>query len=529
MALTSWRRTRCAVLVGAAVLLVPAVIAAAGLSEAERRGKRIYIEGRGRGPISAYLVGPRLSAPGSAFPCANCHLGEGPGVKEGGVQAADIRHATLTKAFEGVRPSGRAHPPYADGDLERAVAFGADPGGNALHEAHPRYAMSPDDLADLVAYLKIVGREPVPGVTEREVRVGVLLPDRGPLAEAGNAVTRLLRGYFDEVNARGGLFRRALTLVPVLFDPAREDSVTAAVREVVEEENLFCLLANVGVPPDHESLKALSAAQVPVIAPLQVALDGGYGADRYTFHVWASIRDQARVMVDFLTQAASRAPARLAVLHVSDASGEAAAAGAREQLAKHGRSVVAEVAFAPGRLSAPEIVSRLRDASAEAVLFFGSGTDVLAFLDETERQQWRPLVLAPAPMVGRSLLSLPAGVARSVYLASPIASPDPAARETAEFLRLAARSAGSGDHRSFQMLAFAGAKLLEEGLRRSGRDVSRQRVVDALGSLWRFPTGVTPPLTYSGNRRVGALGSQILAIDAEQGRLTVAAPWREPR
>jgi hypothetical protein len=97
-----------------ALILIPAATKAGGLSEAERRGKDIYSAGRGRGPITAHLAGPGVTAPGTAFPCSSCHRADGAGVKEGGVRSADIAHATLTKEFQGVRPSGRAHPPYTD-------------------------------------------------------------------------------------------------------------------------------------------------------------------------------------------------------------------------------------------------------------------------------------------------------------------------------------------------------------------------------------------------------------------------------
>jgi ABC-type branched-subunit amino acid transport system substrate-binding protein len=192
-------------------------------------------------------------------------------------------------------------------------------------------------------------------------------------------------------------------------------------------------------------------------------------------------------------------------------------------------AVVAEVPIAAGRLPATEAVRRLRDARADVVLFFGPGADVVAFLHEADREQWRPPLLAPAPMVGASVLSMPAALARTVFLSSPVATLDPGSRDAAPFFGLLAKSGASGEYSSFHVVAYAGAKLLEEALRRSGREVTRPRLVRAMGSLWAFPTGVTPPLTYSQSRRVGALGAQILTIDVERQGLIVAAPWREPQ
>ena len=87
------------------LLALLAAEAAGGLSEAEKRGKRIYLEGKGRRPVFAVLLSAGIKAPGAAFPCINCHLAAGTGQLEGGVQSADVTWFTMTKEFTGRRPS----------------------------------------------------------------------------------------------------------------------------------------------------------------------------------------------------------------------------------------------------------------------------------------------------------------------------------------------------------------------------------------------------------------------------------------
>ena len=87
------------------LLALLAAEAAGGLSEAEKRGKRIYLEGKGRRPVFAVLLSAGVKAPGAVFPCINCHLAAGTGQLEGGVQSADVTWFTMTKEFTGRRPS----------------------------------------------------------------------------------------------------------------------------------------------------------------------------------------------------------------------------------------------------------------------------------------------------------------------------------------------------------------------------------------------------------------------------------------
>jgi ABC-type branched-subunit amino acid transport system substrate-binding protein len=526
---TARRATRA----GTALLLLLALAAGAsadGMTGAQKRGKRIYMEGKGREKITAFLAGAGISAPGKGFPCVNCHLAGGTGQQEGGVRSADISWFNLTKEYAGKRPTGRVHPAYTDETAMAAITKGVDPGGNALDPAHPRYRMGREDLEDLVAYLQVMDREPVPGVTDNEVRIGILLPGQGPVAEAGAEVRALLTGYFSEVNGRGGIFGRSLVLVPVSFDPASGDSALEGAKREVGGEEVFCFLANVGVAPGNPAARYLAAERVPVVVPLLSAVEGGYGADRYTFHVFAGIREQARVLADFLAGRSKAGGAKAGLLYARDPSGEGGAEGVREQAGKAGLTLVAEVSFEPGKLDAGGAARKLKESGADAVFYFGGPSEALAFAAESGRMGWKPWFLAAAPMVGNALQSSASpGFLEDAYLASPLAVPDAGSRQIAEFFRIG-KAYGVGErHRTFQFLAYAGALLLEEGLKRAGRGVTRESFVAGIGNVWKLQTGVTPPLTYTANRRVGALGAMVVKVDPASRRLVPVTEWREPR
>jgi ABC-type branched-subunit amino acid transport system substrate-binding protein len=217
------------------------------------------------------------------------------------------------------------------------------------------------------------------------------------------------------------------------------------------------------------------------------------------------------------------------LLYAQDGSGRAGAEGAKEQMKMHELAPAAEESFSPGTFSAAGAVTRLRDKSVDAVLYFGGPREAIAFAREADGRGWRPLFVAPAPMVGDALTSAPSGFLGSVYLASPLTAPDTGSRKMEEFSRLGEKYGVGKGHRTFQFLAYSGAILLEEGLKRSGRGVTREKLVDSIGHVWRLETGVTPPLTYNPNRRAGALGAAILKVDPDARRYIPATEWREPR
>jgi ABC-type branched-subunit amino acid transport system substrate-binding protein len=73
--------------------------------------------------------------------------------------------------------------------------------------------------------------------------------------------------------------------------------------------------------------------------------------------------------------------------------------------------------------------------------------------------------------------------------------------------------------------AYGGLKILAEALKRAGSDVSREKLIDILEGFYDYPTGLTPPITYGPNARVGAMGAYIVAIDLQQQQFMSVSSW----
>jgi ABC-type sulfate/molybdate transport systems ATPase subunit len=56
-------------------------------------------------------------------------------------------------------------------------------------------------------------------------------------------------------------------------------------------------------------------------------------------------------------------------------------------------------------------------------------------------------------------------------------------------------------------------------------DLSRERLILSLESLYEYETGVTPPIIFGPNRRVGAAGAYILTINPETKEFSEVGGW----
>jgi mono/diheme cytochrome c family protein len=98
---------------------------------------------------------------GASLTCAACHGPDG----KGGVhwmhmlvmEAPDIRYSALNSEAEEHEGEGHTGEAFDLEDFRRAVIQGEHPDGEALSTDMPRWRMSDEDLADLFAYLKLLG------------------------------------------------------------------------------------------------------------------------------------------------------------------------------------------------------------------------------------------------------------------------------------------------------------------------------------------------------------------------------------
>src|SRR5918992_2859875 len=174
------------------LLLVSASLTYAQLTASERRGKQIYLRGESPSGREITTMLGDIDVPASTVTCAGCHGLRGEGKTEGGVTAGNLTWTNMIKSYGHTHPSGRKHGPFDEQLFTRSLVQGLDPAGNKLAVAMPRFEMAPEDMADLIAYLKRIDSEREPGLTETTVTVGTILPKHGPLAEIGAAMKDVL-------------------------------------------------------------------------------------------------------------------------------------------------------------------------------------------------------------------------------------------------------------------------------------------------------------------------------------------------
>lgn len=491
------------------------------LSPQERRGKQIYSKGEsGSGEIKAVLGNGDLEVPASAFACMNCHGSRGEGKREGGLQPPAITWDVLTSSAQSaLTQQDRGF--YDEATLARAITLGINPNGGRLHPAMPHFRMTREQLADLIAYLKRLGDEfdTDAGLSEDTIKVGAALPATGSLASVGEDVKQTLRAYFTEVNERGGIYGRKFELVTADSHGEAAGAVEAT-RSLVEKDGVFALVGSFEIGNSQATNEFLKKSEVPLIGPVILSPLLPQVPNRYVFYLLPSFNDQARSLVDFIasdkTKPQERLTARLAAVYSGNGFDQDALTGLKVQAKARSMQIVAEQSYDTDRLSATSVVEALAKENPDYIFFFGNGDDFSSFAREMDRLKLKANLLSCATMVGRSAFGLPAIVASRTYLSYSTSLPDN--DDFAEFLEVMQKADVHLRSPAFQAVAYAGAKILVEGVKSSGRQLNRAALINSLERLQDFRTGVLPPVTFGPNRRIGVTGSHIVGIDVAKKR-----------
>ena len=485
------------------------------LSEAQQRGKQIYFEGTSpRGTDITAVVGDEAALlPGSAMPCSSCHGSDGLGRPEGGVIPLDIRWSELVKTYGHVHHDGRSHPAFDDDSFIRSMIAGIDPASNPLDRSMPMYQMSGEDMADLVAYMKVLEHDLDPGVGKDAVRVATLLPLSGRAGETGEAMRLVLDGYFNDVNEQGGIFGRRIELLTVPMAGTVDASIST-LRDAFESEGIFALVGAYTIGLDNELLTFLRSDNVPMVGPFTLDPGDAY-FDAAAFYLYAGLNEQVRVLADRAV-ADGAAPGQVLIVGPESERAAAIASAAKDQLRKKDRDNPPTVtSYAPGDFDAGDIAEGVAQEGSEALIFLGAQAEFDALIAELANQAPVPRIYLLSSLISRPLADIPTVFDKRVFLAYPTLSSDISPRGRQEYQELASTYSLPTDHVQAQLAALAAAKLFVEGLRKGGRNLSRVRLIEGLETLYAFDTGVTPPLSYGPNRRVGARGAHIVSVDLE--------------
>ncbi|MCM5679944.1 ABC transporter substrate-binding protein [Schlegelella sp. S2-27] len=348
-----------------------------------------------------------------------------------------------------------------------------------------------------VTGLSVPGLHAETGVSDTRIVIGQSAVFSGPARDFGVDYRAGIQLYLQRTNKQGGVFGRRIELVS--HDDAYEPKRTADnTVTLIEQDRVFALIGYVATGNLIASLPIAEKAGVPMFAPMVGTTSFRTTHNRYLFHVRASYESELRKIIGHL---ATLGIHRIAAVYQDSAFGKSNLDTALKIAAGLNVQVVESVPLAIAATDAQPQVAALNKARPGAVLMIMAGRMVEVFI----RDYRATGAAAPLYTISVGITDAPGSASRlqgglqGVVTAS-IVPPPTLTRYAivAEYQRDRAEFGEKID--SYNALeGYIVARVFVEGLRRAGRDLTRQGFIQAMERIGTFNIGDFPVTYGPGN------------------------------
>jgi branched-chain amino acid transport system substrate-binding protein len=324
-----------------------------------------------------------------------------------------------------------------------------------------------------------------PGVTPTTILIGESAAFTGPASELGTEMRAGALAYFQAVNAAGGVNGRKIELRS-LDDGYESDRAAANTRKLIDD-GVFLLFGYVGTPTSNASKPIFTAAKVPFVGPFTGAESLRNPLNRYIFNIRASYYDETEKIVG---QLVGQTLDRIAVFYQNDDYGKAGLTGVERAMQRRNMKIVATGTVERNTVDVAAAVASIGKIEPQAVVMISAYKSCAAFIKAMRAAGYNPQFVNVS-FVGSRALAHEAGPAgRGVGISQVMPFPwNLSTRVVKEYQQLFSASTGKQEYSFTSLEGFIAAKVLVEGLRRTGNDLTREKFIAAMEQMRDYDVG----------------------------------------
>jgi len=361
-----------------------------------------------------------------------------------------------------------------------------------------------------------------PGVTENEILIGSCSALEGPSHFLGTETVTGARAYFATINDAGGVDGRKLKLIS--YDDSYDPAKTEACFNRLMEQKVFALGFFVGTPTAVKYIPMAESNKIPVVGLFTGAQTLYTPLRHWVVNVRASYFDETREQIDGMW--GTLGYKKIGVIYPEDAFGAAVLEGVKAALKAHGAEPVAVGSYQRQTAQVGGAIDTVKAANPDAVVVVGPSNTVAPILKQSHAKGWKPLFLTVS-FVGTDELIREAGPDVEGMVITQVVPPYYLTdfKTVALYRRTLAKYFPSAQPNFVSLEGFVDAMVLVEGLKKAGKDLTREGLIRGIESIHEFDLGLGPQLklNYSSKEHKGF--DHVLPTVVRGGRAVPFTDW----
>ncbi len=359
------------------------------------------------------------------------------------------------------------------------------------------------------------------GITFDQIRIGSSLALGGHAGYLGSQMLHGAKAYINHINEIGGIHGRKINLVALDdgYDPTR---CLYNTQKLILEEKVFSLFCYVGTPTTVRIIPLVNEAKIPLVGMFTGANRLREPVNRYLINIRASYYQETKAAVDFFVQEMKLD--KVAVFYQYDEYGFDGLRGTEIALKPYGLIPVAKGSYVRGTLDVEAGLDKIIASQAQAVVMIGTYDSCARFIKLARDRHFSPLFHNVSFVGSKELARRLGPIGEGVLVTQVVPPPQTDEKDgtlpgVTEYIDLLKKYYPKSLPSFVGLEGYINAKILVEGLTRAGKNITRERFIQAIESIHAFDLGILNPLSFGKNDYQGL--ERVYFTRIKQGKLVL--------
>jgi branched-chain amino acid transport system substrate-binding protein len=327
-----------------------------------------------------------------------------------------------------------------------------------------------------------------PGASDTEIKLGQSTPLSGPASAFGAGAGRAVVGYFEMLNAQGGINGRKISFTQLDNAYSAPKAVEQS-RKLIEDVGVLAEVGTIGTAPNVAIQKYLNSKQVP---QLFITAGGRRFNDPkafpWTVPLYPDFETEGRVVAKYIAKA--KPDAKIGVLYQNDDYGKDYLKGLRAGLGTKAAQIIAAVSYELADPTIDSQIVQLKAAGIDTLIEQSSSKAAAQSIRKVYELKWNPLHVIGGSTASVETILKPAGLEASKGLVTtqflkqpgdPAWADDEEVKAYKTFLKKYAPSANPDDYSV--LVAYMNVHAVTLALKKCGDELTRENLIRQATSL----------------------------------------------
>ncbi len=367
-----------------------------------------------------------------------------------------------------------------------------------------------------------IGQPAERGVTATEIVLGTTMPLSGGAAFWGVPISGALDAWFKNINDQGGINGRKLRLV-VKDDGYVPPRAVANTRELVERDGVFALVSSLGTANVFAVRDYVVESQTLWITPLASAdIWAGFRNKKYLFATYPSYVEEGTYLTTYAVQ--NLKAQKIAVFYQNDLYGQQGLLGVKRAITQ--LKGVKLVGTASTEVTDREVTAqalKLKESGADTIIMYVYPPAGALIVREMAKLAFKPTLVSSFTLTDPAMFALAGEAWNNVYLGAYFPLPGSDARVDAVLSTLSRINPALARSPFNAVAGVAFVEAFLEGLKRTGPNLTKDRLVASMETLKNWDGEVIRQVTFGPDRRQGT--NRLMMVKAVNGQYQKLTDW----